>query len=109
VAVIDSGVDVDHTDLKGNSLIGFDAFTDKKGLKAGDASKLSYISNTYKHGSHVAGIIGATANNKKGIVGVAYDSKIMSVKIFPDFSDFFKPTRKNTDGSDITIVSIIAD
>lgn len=109
VAVIDSGADVDHSDLKENSIIGFDAFSDKKGLKAGDASRLSYISGTYKHGSHVAGIIGAVANNKKGIAGVAYDSKLMSVKIFPDFTDFFKPTRKYADGSDVTIVSIIAD
>ncbi|GIW23158.1 MAG: thermitase [Candidatus Sericytochromatia bacterium] len=109
VAVIDSGTDVDHSDLKNNSIIGFDAFSDKKGLKAGDASRLSYISNTYKHGSHVAGIIAAEANNKKGIVGVAYSSKIMSVKIFPDFTDFFKPVRKYSDGSDVTIVSIIAD
>jgi len=109
VAVIDSGVDVDHSDLKYNSIIGYDAFSDKKGLRSGDASKLSYISNTYKHGSHVAGIIGATANNKKGIVGVAYNSKLMSVKILPDFKDFFKPSRKYSDGSEVTIVSIIAD
>ncbi|MFN8576935.1 MAG: S8 family serine peptidase [Candidatus Sericytochromatia bacterium] len=109
VAVIDSGVDVKHDDLKVNVLPGYDAFSKIEGEKAANASKLNYISSTYKHGSHVAGIIAAQYNNTKGIAGVAPEAKILPVKIFPDFTDFFKAAKKNDDGSDVTVVSAIAD
>ncbi|GAG03633.1 unnamed protein product, partial [marine sediment metagenome] len=36
------------------------------------------------HGSHVAGIIAAEGDNGEGIVGVAYDSKVMAVKVLTD-------------------------
>ena len=36
------------------------------------------------HGTHVAGIIGAKRNNKKGIDGVADNVKIMTVRAVPD-------------------------
>lgn len=109
ISVIDSGVDVKHDDLKNNVLPGYDAFSKISGEKAGNASKLNYISDTYKHGSHVAGIIAAQYNNTKGIAGVAPEAKILPVKIFPDFTDFFKAAKKNDDGSDVTVVSAIAD
>jgi len=109
IAVIDSGVDVKHDDLKNNVLPGYDAFSKVEGEKAANASKLNYISATYKHGSHVAGIIAAQYNNTKGIAGVAPDAKILPVKIFPDFLDYFKAAKKNDDGSDVTVVSAIAD
>lgn len=109
VAVIDSGVDIDHPDLKGQILSGYNAFSKKEGVNAGDASVLNYISTTYKHGSHVAGIIAAVANNGKGIAGVAPNAKILPVKIFPDLVDYFKTSKKNTDGSAVTVVSAIAD
>lgn len=110
VSVIDSGVDMKHQDLKNRVTIdSYDAFSKKEGDYAGGASKLNYLDSTYKHGSHVAGIISAEANNTKGIAGVAPDSKVMSVKIFPDFTDFFKSLKKNEDGSEVTVVSAIAD
>lgn len=109
VSVIDSGVDVNHGDLKNKVVSGYDAFSKVEGAKAGNASVLNYISETYKHGSHVAGIIAAEANNSKGIAGVAPDAKIMPVKIFPDLTDYFKTAKKNDDGSTVTVVSAIAD
>lgn len=109
IAVIDSGVDVKHDDLKNNILPGYDAFSRVEGEKAANASKLNYISSLYKHGSHVAGIIAAQYNNSKGIAGVAPEAKILPVKIFPDFTDYFKAAKKNDDGSDVTVVSAIAD
>ena len=33
------------------------------------------------HGTHVAGIIGAVANNDKGIAGVVWNVKLMPIKI----------------------------
>lgn len=109
IAIIDSGVDFAHGDLKNKILSGYDAFGRKEGAKGGNASKLNYISATYKHGSHVAGIAAAEANNSKGIAGVAPDAKILPVAIFPGIPDLFKTSQKNPDGSDVTVVSAIAD
>ncbi|SIO07379.1 S8 family peptidase [Algoriphagus halophilus] len=42
------------------------------------------------HGSHVAGIIAATRNNKKGVDGVANRVKIMSVRAVPNGDEYDK-------------------
>ncbi|HEX7066551.1 MAG TPA: S8 family serine peptidase, partial [Bacillales bacterium] len=70
VAVLDTGVDLDHPDLKGHLLPGYD-FVNGDSNPADDNG----------HGTHVAGIISATANNKTGIAGVAFNTKILPVKI----------------------------
>jgi len=108
ISVIDSGVDIDHVELEKRVYAGYDALSKKTGESAGDVSGLNYIFSSYKHGSHVAGIISAEMNNKYGIAGVAPESHILPVKIFPDFSDFFT-TSKESDGSAVTVVSAIAD
>lgn len=109
ISIIDSGVDMNHEDLKIRLHPGYDAFSQKDGENAGNVSKLNYIATSLKHGSHVAGIAAAEFNNGKGIAGVAPEAKILPVKIFPDFTDFFKTAKKNPDGSDVTVVSAIAD
>jgi serine protease len=109
ISIIDSGVEMGHQDLKNRVVPGYDAFSQQTGEKAANASKLNYINSAYKHGSHVAGIAAAEYNNGKGIAGVAPEAKILPVKIFPDFSDYFKALKKNEDGSEVTVVSAIAD
>jgi subtilisin family serine protease len=42
------------------------------------------MANTPFHGTHVAGIIGAVRNNKKGIDGIADNVKIMAIRAVPD-------------------------
>jgi cell wall-associated protease len=42
------------------------------------------------HGSHVAGIIAATRNNKKGVDGVASNVKIMSIRTVPNGDEYDK-------------------
>ena len=42
------------------------------------------------HGSHVAGIIAATRNNKKGVDGVASNVKIMSIRAVPNGDEYDK-------------------
>ncbi len=75
VAVIDTGVDYLHEDLIGN------IWTNGSGFHGYD-----YIDNDTDpmdlegHGTIVAGIIGAVANNSKGISGTAQNVKIMSVR-----------------------------
>ncbi|SDT79106.1 S8 family peptidase [Actinoplanes derwentensis] len=74
VAVIDSGVDADHPDLKGNVLSGYDAITDKAGP----------TTDGHGHGTHVAGTIAAVTGNGVGVSGVAPDVKILPVKVLSD-------------------------
>lgn len=63
VAVIDSNVDVDHEDLQGR--------IDRIGhFPAQDSTP------DHKHGTAVASVIGAVANNAKGIVGIAPESSV---------------------------------
>ncbi|MBR6618849.1 MAG: S8 family serine peptidase [Clostridia bacterium] len=63
VGVIDGGFKTDHEDY--NDLIKFTSNTYKNG---NDPTSL--------HGTHVAGIIGAAANNSKGITGILWDVDI---------------------------------
>ncbi|HOZ51155.1 MAG TPA: S8 family serine peptidase [Chitinophagaceae bacterium] len=72
VAVIDEGVDLVHPDLVGNMLPGFDG----TGLGSGGAP-----TGDDAHGTACAGIIAAVGNNNLGIAGVAYNAKIVPVRI----------------------------
>lgn len=69
IAVLDTGCDLDHPDLKNNLL---------KGINLIDPSKEPWDDN--KHGTHVCGIISAE-NNDIGVVGVAPNAKIIPVKV----------------------------
>lgn len=77
VAVLDSGVMLDHDDLKANILtsLAWDSYYNK--ALAGDGDNVG-------HGTHVAGIIAATANNSIGIAGGSYNANILPVKVFSD-------------------------
>ena len=87
VAILDTGFDINHEDLKGNIWI-------NKGEKPGD--KIDNDQNGYiddvtgwnfihqnathiadNHGSSVAGIIGAKGNNGRGISGMNWHVKLM--------------------------------
>lgn len=72
VAIIDEGVDLIHPDLQANLLSGFDA--------TGNSSNGASSGND-AHGTACAGIVAAVANNNIGIAGVAYNSKILPVRI----------------------------
>lgn len=74
VAIIDEGVDLTHTDLTSNLLTGYDATGN------GSNGAPNETNNDY-HGTACAGIVGAIANNSSGTAGVAYDSKIIPVRI----------------------------
>ncbi|HRK01976.1 MAG TPA: S8 family peptidase [Oligoflexia bacterium] len=78
VAVVDTGIDVNHPDLKAN------LWKDKET----GAHGFDFVSNnanpidTHGHGTHVAGILGAALNAKAGISGVAHNVSIMAVKYY---------------------------
>ena len=71
IAVIDCGVQLDHPDLAANLLPGYDAL--------GYGSNGGY-SNTDYHGTACSGIIAAVDNTVE-IKGVAYEAKIMPIRI----------------------------
>src|SRR5690606_19848310 len=66
VAVIDSGVDLDHVELTGNLLAGTD-------IADGDGDANDDNATAGGHGTHVAGII-AAANDGAGMQGVAFEA-----------------------------------
>lgn len=81
VAVVDTGVDYNHPDLKDNM------WRDINGYCGYDFTKNTYDPMDYhSHGTHVAGTISA-AMNKMGVVGVAPKAKIMALKVFPALND----------------------
>ena len=70
IAVLDTGVQAAHPDLNGRVLAGYD-FVNNDSNAADD--------NT--HGTWVAGIIAARANDGYGIAGISWSDKILPVKI----------------------------
>ena len=72
VAVIDSGIDENNPDLRQNIALDLG-----KNTRYGDSYSAT---DDYGHGTHVAGIIGAVGNNAKGIAGVNWNVKLISVK-----------------------------
>jgi subtilisin family serine protease len=74
VAIIDEGVDLNHPDLAANLLPGYDA-------TGNNSYGAPNMNNNDAHGTSCAGIVAAVANNNIGISGIAYNSKIIPVRI----------------------------
>lgn len=70
VAVIDTGVDLDHPDLAGNLVPGYNF------INPGTSPQ-----DDHGHGTHVAGIVAAVTGNGTGVAGVAGDCRVMPVKV----------------------------
>ncbi len=69
IAIIDTGIDSDHPDLHGQ-IVDTENF-----VEGGDSSF-----KTDAHGTAMAGIIGAEADDGMGIVGIAPDARITALK-----------------------------
>jgi len=88
VAVFDTGIDYQHSDLKdnmwqGNIYHGYDFAGDNDGNNDNNPMPDEpYDDNGHYHGTHVAGIIGATGDNNNGISGVAQKVSLMAIKVF---------------------------
>ena len=83
VAVLDTGIDASHPDLRGAAFVnGYDFV---EGLDLYAAYKDDWPESRYiPHGTHVAGTIGAVANNGYGIIGVAPNAKLMPVRVLDE-------------------------
>ncbi len=74
IAVLDTGIDMYHIDLFGKILHGGRDFVNEDF----DATDDNY------HGTLVAGIAAADTNNYEGMAGVAWDCKILPVKVLDE-------------------------
>ncbi|MGV3758847.1 MAG: S8 family serine peptidase, partial [Actinomycetota bacterium] len=80
IAVVDSGVDLDHEDLAGQvvahvSCVGAD----------GDPRRCQGSGQDDNgHGTHVADIAAAATGNGRGVAGVAPDARILAVRVLAD-------------------------
>lgn len=95
IAVIDTGVDYNHPDLKANmwtnpgEIPGDGIDNDRNGV-VDDVHGYNAVDNNgdpmdrQSHGTHVAGTIGAQGDNRTGVVGVNQEANIMGIKIFDD-------------------------
>lgn len=70
IAVLDTGVNYNHEDLTGKTISGYD-FVNSDSDPIDDNG----------HGSTIASVIGASANNSKGIAGISWNAKIMPIKV----------------------------
>jgi thermitase len=76
VGIIDTGIDAVHPDLAGRVGAGYD-FIDETDV----------VRDVGGHGSHVAGIIGATINNGIGVSGIASNVTMLPIRAVPDSGD----------------------
>jgi len=104
VAVVDTGVDYNHEDLKnimwrnpgeipgdGIDNDGNGYVDDVYGINTVVRTRFSRKATTdpmgsHWHGTHVAGTIAAQVNNGIGIAGIAHNARIMAIRSVPDSS-----------------------
>lgn len=107
IAVIDSGIDTNHPDLRDNiwrnekEIIGNKKDDDKNGF-IDDVNGWDFVTNSpdpspkfssgwteagVSHGTMVAGIIAARGNNNQGVAGVTWRAKIMPLRVLNDKGD----------------------
>lgn len=70
IAMLDSGIDLDHPDLAGKLVPGWD-YVNSDPTPDDD----------YGHGTHVAGIIGALTNNGIGVAGLDWQARLLPIKV----------------------------
>ncbi len=70
IAILDSGIDSAHADLKGNLVAGYNSYDNN-----------TNTADVCGHGTKVAGSAAAVSNNALGVAGVAGKAKIMPVRI----------------------------
>lgn len=111
VAVIDTGIDINHPDIKNNLWVNDAEKNGKPGVDddnngcIDDVHGCNFITNTgnltdnHGHGTHIAGIVGAEGGNGIGISGVSPKVSLMILK-------YYDPKAPGTDNLKNTIKAI---
>jgi subtilisin family serine protease len=90
IAVIDTGVDDQHSDLQGKVIQNRSFFLGTcyhfgiwaySCITTGNDSKPPTVGIDNYHGTHVAGIIGASTDNSIGVSGINWESEIVAIKV----------------------------
>lgn len=112
VAVVDSGVELNHPDLRENLLPGYDFVDIRPGsieLKPGERwigdieTRDNNPNDDGGHGTHVAGTIAAVTDNAVGVAGVAWKcAKILPIRVMASYVDQRGFVRGTGLDSDIT-------
>lgn len=74
-AVTDTGVDIDHPDLRDLVVPGYNSAEDRAQSDGGD------VRDQNGHGTHVAGCAAAHGNNGIGVAGVGWNFRLMPIKV----------------------------
>ncbi|MEB1610517.1 serine protease [Xanthomonas campestris] len=110
VAVVDTGIVENNPELQTNVLPGYDMITDRRvsrrdsdgrapgGWDVGDWVEANYCDalgwdgnppeGSSWHGSHVAGTIAQQTNNNIGVAGLAFDAKVLPVRVLGSCGGF---------------------
>ncbi len=85
VAVIDTGILAGHPDFGNRLLPGYDFVSDLASANDGDGRDSNpndpgVSGQTFFHGTHVAGTIGAATNNGVGVAGVDWKARVLPVR-----------------------------
>jgi thermitase len=106
IAVIDSGVDKSHLELR-NKIVAEKNFVDAGGIEDGNG-----------HGTHVAGIIAAATNNGQGVAGTCPECRLMIAKVLDSsgragqsyYSDLIEAITWAADnGANVINMSLVGD
>lgn len=89
IAVIDTGILSGHDDLLGQLVQGFDFISDSTNAADGggidndpeDPGDGIRPGESSYHGTHVAGTVAAATNNTTGVAGIAWNAKIMALRV----------------------------
>lgn len=81
IAVIDTGLDVSHPELRGGKVIRTQCYVTYPTGSAQTSGQ--YVTDTDGHGTDVAGIADAFTGNAFGFAGAAYDAPLLAYRIFP--------------------------
>ncbi|MCE7734948.1 MAG: S8 family peptidase [Candidatus Heimdallarchaeota archaeon] len=85
VAILDTGIDVTHEDLQGVFVWGYSFYLKNREISGAECTIAdpSPCNDGHGHGTHVTGTV-AAQNNEVGVLGVAPDVDIYTIKVLSD-------------------------
>lgn len=81
VAVVDSGIDLDHPDLIDRLVPGYHAPLRLAAVDGGPTDDVNTVGLFVGHGTFIAGLAGATGNNGIGVTGVGWGLGLMPIRV----------------------------